>query len=80
MYNIKEIKQRYTCVDVAKLCGLAIRRAGDRIASPLRPGADNKTAFVVEEEFFYDFVSGVIVSTYSLLLNITATRVLLFVS
>lgn len=58
MYNIKEIKQRYTCVDVAKLCGLAIRRAGDRIASPLRPGADNKTAFVVEEEFFYDFVSG----------------------
>lgn len=58
MYNIKEIKERYSCVDVAKMCGLSIRRAGDRIASPLRPGADNKSAFVVEDEFFYDFVSG----------------------
>ena len=58
MYNIQQIKDRVSCVDVAKQCGLMIRRAGDRIASPLRPGADNKTAFVVEDDFFYDFVSG----------------------
>ena len=58
MYDIQQIKDRVSCVDIAKQCGLMIRKAGDRIASPLRPGADNKSAFVVHDEFFYDFVAG----------------------
>lgn len=58
MYDTKEIKNRMSCVDVAQLCGLPIRKAGDRCISPLRPGATNKTSFLVDDDFWYDFGGG----------------------
>lgn len=54
---IETIKQRINCVDYARRANLPIFKPGDRCVSPLRDNADNKTAFVVYEDFFYDFVS-----------------------
>lgn len=58
MYDITQIKQRITCVAVAQRCGLPIKRPGDRCVSPLRTGASNKTSFMVDDDFWYDFGSG----------------------
>ena len=58
MYNLAEIKSRITCVDVAKRCGLAITKSGDRCVSPLRPGASNPSSFAVDDDFWYDFGDG----------------------
>lgn len=58
MYDINLIKQRITCVDVAKLCGLPITQQGDRCISPLREGADNPSSFTVDDDFWYDFGDG----------------------
>lgn len=58
MYDLNLIKQRISCVDVAQRCGLPITRAGDRCVSPLREGASNKSSFVVEDQFYFDFGSG----------------------
>lgn len=55
MYNIKEIKERINCVEVARRCNLPIKRSGDRCVSPLRAGANNPTSFVVYDDFWYDF-------------------------
>ena len=55
MYDIQLIKQRITCVDVAKLCGLPIVNPGDRCISPLREGADNPSSFTVDDDFWFDF-------------------------
>lgn len=55
MYDIQLIKQRITCVDVAKLCGLPITQPGDRCISPLREGADNPSSFTVDDDFWFDF-------------------------
>ena len=55
MYDTSLIKQRITCVDVARRCGLPIQRSGDRCVSPLRPGASNPSSFVVDDDFWYDF-------------------------
>ena len=55
MYDTSLIKQRISCVDVAQRCGLPIQRSGDRCVSPLRPGADNPSAFCVDDDFWYDF-------------------------
>lgn len=54
---IPTIKSRMTCVEYAKRAGLPIVKSGDRCVSPLRSTANNKTAFVVYDDFFYDFVS-----------------------
>ena len=58
MYDLSEIKKRITCVDVAKRCGLAISKSGDRCVSPLRPGASNPTSFCVDDDFWFDFGAG----------------------
>ena len=55
MYDTSLIKQRISCVDVAQRCGLPIQRSGDRCVSPLRPSADNPSAFCVDDDFWYDF-------------------------
>ena len=55
--TIRQIKDRINCMDYARRRNLPIAKPGDRCVSPLRPGADNKTAFVVYDDFFYDFVS-----------------------
>lgn len=58
MYDISAIKQRISCVEVAQHCGLDIQKSGDRCVSPLRPGADNPTSFLVDDERWYDFGDG----------------------
>ena len=58
MYDTNLIKQRISCVDVARLCGLPINQSGDRCVSPLRPGAHNPSSFVVDDDFWYDFADG----------------------
>lgn len=58
VYDTQLIKQRITCVDVARDHGLPIQRSGDRCVSPLRPGATNKSSFSVTDDFWYDFGSG----------------------
>lgn len=55
--TIQIIKSRINCTEYAKRCGLPITKSGDRCISPLRANADNKTAFVIYDDFFYDFVS-----------------------
>lgn len=45
-------------MDVAQRCGLPISRPGDRIVSPLRPGASNPSSFWVDDDFWYDFGDG----------------------
>ena len=58
MFDLTTIKSRITCVEYARRQGLPINKDGDRCVSPLRRGADNKSAFTVRKDFFYDFVSG----------------------
>lgn len=58
MYDTQLIKQRITCVDVARNVGLPIQRSGDRCVSPLRAGATNATSFCVDDDFWYDFGAG----------------------
>lgn len=59
MIDITLLKERVNCVEVAsQILSLPIRKAGDRCASPLRQGAKNKTSFVVNNDFFFDFGSG----------------------
>lgn len=58
MYDLQQIKQRINCVDFAQRCGLPITKSGDRCVSPLRPGAKNKTSFVIYDDFYYDFADG----------------------
>ena len=55
MYDLNLIKQRISCVDVAKRCGLPITQSGDRCVSPLRDSAHNPSSFVVDDDFWYDF-------------------------
>lgn len=55
--DISLIKQRINCIDYCKRHNIPINKAGGRCVSPLRDHADNKTAFVAYEDFFYDFVS-----------------------
>lgn len=58
MYDIKEIKSKITVPDYLKRIGINID-VGRRCVSPLRPTADNPTAFCVKsDDFWYDFVSG----------------------
>ena len=59
MIDLQKIKSNISCVDYAQRIGLPIRKSGDRCVSPLRAGADNNTAFIVMDDFFYDFVSGI---------------------
>ncbi len=56
--RIAQIKSRITCVDYAQRSGLNIKQSGDRCVSPLRPGATNKTSFIVYDDFYFDFGSG----------------------
>lgn len=58
MYDLQQIKSRINCVDFAQRCGLPITKSGDRCVSPLRPGAKNKTSFVIYDDFYYDFADG----------------------
>ena len=55
---IQDIKNRISCVEYAQQNGLPIRKSGDRCTSPLRPGAANKTSFMVTDDFWYDFGGG----------------------
>ena len=57
MIDISQIKSRITCVDFAKKNDININRSGDRCVSPLRPGAKNRTSFVVYNDFFFDFLN-----------------------
>lgn len=58
MYNIPLIKSRIDCIEYAQREGLPVHKDGDRCKSPLRPGADNKSAFSVHKDYWYDFVAG----------------------
>lgn len=58
MFDLSAIKARISCVEFAQRNGLRIAKSGDRCVSPLRPGARNKTSFVVYDDFFFDFGSG----------------------
>ena len=58
MIDISQIKARLSCVDFAQRNALPISKSGDRCVSPLRPGATNKSSFVVYDDFFFDFGSG----------------------
>lgn len=53
----KTIKERIDCIEWCRRQNIPIYKSGDRCVSPLRPGANNKTAFVCYHDFFYDFVS-----------------------
>ncbi len=56
--RISQIKSRISCVEYAQRNGLNIKQSGDRCVSPLRPGATNKTSFIVYDDFYFDFGSG----------------------
>lgn len=58
MLDISQIKQRISCVQFAQNNGLSITKSGDRCISPLRPGAKNKSSFIVYDDFYFDFGSG----------------------
>ena len=58
MYDISKIKSCINCVDYAKRVGLPITKPGERIVSPLREGAQNKTSFIIHEDYYYDFAAG----------------------
>ena len=58
MIDISQIKQRISCVQFAQNNGLSITKSGDRCVSPLRPGAKNKSSFIVYDDFYFDFGSG----------------------
>ena len=58
MLDISQIKQRISCVQFAQNNGLSITKSGDRCVSPLRPGAKNKSSFIVYDDFYFDFGSG----------------------
>lgn len=58
MYDIQQIKNRISVLDYAQKIGLSVRKDGDRCVSPLRAYADNKTAFLIKSDYWYDFVSG----------------------
>lgn len=58
MYDISLIKSRINCIEYAQRLGLPVHKDGDRCCSPLRAGANNKTAFVVHHDYWYDFVAG----------------------
>jgi len=58
LLDISQIKQRISCVQFAQNNGLQIAKSGDRCVSPLRPGAKNKTSFIVYDDFYFDFGSG----------------------
>lgn len=58
MYDVKQIKARINCVDLANKLGLPIRHDGDRCVSPLRSGAKNSHSFAVHEAFWQDYGSG----------------------
>ena len=55
--RIKYIKEKYTCVEMAQLLGLAIKKSGDRCAS-LAPNSHNPTAMIVYDDWWYDFKQG----------------------
>ena len=58
MIDISQIKNRISCVEFAGQNNLPITKSGDRCVSPIRPGASNKTSFIVYDDFFFDFGSG----------------------
>ena len=58
MLDISQIKSRISCVEFAQQNNLPITKSGDRCISPIRPGARNKTSFIVYDDFFFDFGSG----------------------
>ena len=58
MIDVSQIKSRISCVEFAQKNGLPITKSGDRCVSPIRPGARNKTSFIVYDDFFFDFGSG----------------------
>lgn len=55
MVDIALIKSRIDCVQYAQSQGLPITKSGQRCVSPIRPNAKNKSSFVVNSEFWYDF-------------------------
>ncbi len=59
MIDIGKIKDSISCVDFAQKNHIPIVKSGDRCVSPLRNGAKNKTSFIVYDDHFYDFGSGV---------------------
>ena len=55
--RVKYIKEKYTCVEMAQMLGLPIRKNGDRCVS-LAPGSKNPTAMIVYNDWWYDFKQG----------------------
>lgn len=55
--DLTRLKSLITCVDYAQRNSLPIHKPGDRCISPMRSDAINKTAFVVYDNFYYDFTT-----------------------
>lgn len=55
--RIKYIKEKYTCVEMAQMLGLPIRKSGDRCIS-LAPDSKNPTAMIVFDDRWHDFKQG----------------------
>lgn len=58
MFPTQEIKSRITCLEYAKQNGISVNHRSGRCASPFRPSSDNKTVFVIRDDFWYDFKTG----------------------
>lgn len=53
--DLSLIKERISCVDYCRGRGLPISKSGSRCVSPLRAGAQNKTSFIVFDDWWYDY-------------------------
>ena len=59
MIDLQKIKSGISCVDYARRIGLPITKSGGRCVSPLRSGASNNSSFIVYDDFWFDFGSGI---------------------
>lgn len=63
----QQIKNKITCVEIARLCGLPIHKSGGRCPSPFHSGS-NSTAMVVYDTFWYshsDNFGGDVIDLYA---------------
>lgn len=56
MYDLTSIKSKLSCADYLQSRGIPARDRS-RIVSPIRPGADNPTSFLLDGEHWWDFGS-----------------------
>lgn len=57
IYDIKTIKSKISCVDIAKKYNLGVQKSGDRCRSPFHAGK-NSSSMVVYDDFWHSFSDG----------------------